>query len=57
MTLKWRKDTEHAVLDALSRLPQKGPARSPIDTSFPDYIPCTCRGFDSLYARHAAAAV
>eukprot|EP00752_Nemacystus_decipiens_P016639 g14879.t1 len=35
-TLRWRKDTEHTVPDALSRLPQKWPARQPIDTFFPD---------------------
>ena len=36
MTLRWRKGTEHTVPDALSRLPQKGPAGPPLDTSFPD---------------------
>ena len=36
MTLQWRKGTEHTVPDALSRLPQKGPAGPPLDTSFPD---------------------
>ena len=36
MTLQRRKGTEHTVPDALSRLPQKGPAGPPLDTSFPD---------------------
>eukprot|EP00752_Nemacystus_decipiens_P006264 g5648.t1 len=36
MTLRWREGTEHTVPDALSRLPQKGLAGQPIDTSFPD---------------------
>eukprot|EP00903_Cladosiphon_okamuranus_P006352 g6222.t1 len=36
MTLRWRKGTEHALPDALSRLPKKGPAGPPVDTSFPD---------------------